>query len=166
MNVRFRNLKLVLVAVALLAVIALPGCKKKAASNPFPASGEVAGWQKTDDTRVFEAKNLWQYVDGDSEQYIQAGVVTTSTTGYKYQGQLEAVVDVHTMKDASGARKILETGQTSDAKSVSLGDAGIAYAQSIVFRKGPYLVRIVAYQSTPDGQQALMALAHGVEAKL
>jgi len=164
--VNVRNLKSVLVAIALVAIVALPGCKKHAAGNPFPASGEVAGWQKSDDTRVFEAKNLWQYVDGDSEQYIQAGVVTTSTTSYKYQGQLEAVVDVHTMRDADGARKILENGQTSDAKSVSIGDAGVAYAQSVAFRKGPYLVRIVAYQSTPDGQRALMALAHGVEAKL
>jgi hypothetical protein len=49
---------------------------------------------------------------------------------------------------------------------VQLGNAGLAYAQSVIFRKGPYLVRIVAYESTPDGEQALMALAHGVEAKL
>jgi hypothetical protein len=79
---------------------------------------------------------------------------------------LEAVVDVYTMGDAAGARKILETGQTKDAKQVQLGDAGVAYAQSVIFRKGPYLVRIVAYESTADGPQALAALAHGVEAKL
>jgi len=108
---------------------------------------------------------LWQYIDGDAEQYISAGVVTTSTSDYKYQGQLEATVDVYTMNDATGARKILETG-TSDAKPIQLGDAGVAYAQSIIFRKGPRLVRIVAYESTPDTAQALLALAHGVEAKL
>jgi hypothetical protein len=93
-------------------------------------------------------------------------VVTTSTADYKYQGQLEAVVDVHTMSGPDGARKIFETGQSKDAKTVPLGDAGIAYAQSVVFRKGPYLVRIVAYESTPETPQALLALAHGVEAKL
>jgi hypothetical protein len=140
------------------------GCKKKV-SDPFPASDKVAGWQKTSETRVFAAKDLWQYIDGDAEQYISAGVVTTSTSDYKYQGQLEATVDVYTMNDATGARKILETG-TSDAKPIQLGDAGVAYAQSIIFRKGPRLVRIVAYESTPDTAQALLALAHGVEAKL
>jgi hypothetical protein len=92
--------------------------------------------------------------------------VTTSTSDYKYQGQLEATVDVYTMKDASGASKILEKGQTRDAKTIQLGDAGIAYAQSITFRKGPSLVRITAYESRPDTPQALLALAHGVEAKL
>ncbi len=148
-----------------LAAAAATGCKKKAV-DPFPASGAVAGWEKTSETRIFAAKDLWQYIDGDAEQYISAGVVTTSTSDYKYQGQLEATVDVHTMGDAAGARKILETGQTKDAKAAATGRCGVAYAQSVIFRKGPYLVRIVAYESTPDAPQALLALAHGVEAKL
>ena len=140
------------------------GCKKKAA-DPFPATGAVAGWEKTSETRVFDAKNLYQYIDGDAEQYISAGVVSTSTSDYKYQGQLEATVDVHTMGSADGARKILVTG-TKDAKPIQLGDAGVAYAQSIIFRKGTSLVRVVAFESTPDTPQALLALARGVEAKL
>jgi hypothetical protein len=69
------------------------------------------------------------------------------------------------MASADGARKILESG-TKDAKPIQLGDAGVAYAQSVIFRKGTALVRIVAYESTPDTPQALLALARGVEAKL
>lgn len=141
------------------------GCKS-APRDPFPASGEVKGWVKTDDTRVFAAKDLWQYIDGDSEQYIQAGVVSTSTSDYKYGEQIEAVVDVHTMRDPAGAQRIMDNGRGRDAQSASVGDAGFAYAQSIVFRKGHALVRIVAYQSTPETPQALLALAHGVEARL
>ena len=75
-------------------------------------------------------------------------------------------MDVYTMEASKGARTILETGLTQDVKTVQLGDEGVQYAQSVTFRKGPYLVRIVAYESTPDAPQALMALAHGVEAKL
>jgi hypothetical protein len=80
---------------------------------------------------------------------------------------VEAIVDVYTMGDAAGARKILETG-TDEANPIQLGDAGSAYAESVTFRKGPYLVRIVAvtYASPAGVQQALLALAHGMEAKL
>jgi hypothetical protein len=156
---------LLVFAAILFAVTAFgAGCKKKAA-EPVPQSGAIAGWEKTSETRVFAAKDLYQYIDGDAEQYISAGVVSTSTSDYKYQGQLEATVDVHIMSSAEGARKILETG-TKDAKPIQLGDAGVAYAQSIIFRKGTSLVRIVAYESTPDTPQALLALARGVEAKL
>ncbi|MGA9668304.1 MAG: DUF6599 family protein [Terracidiphilus sp.] len=160
---RLKDLALAIAAIALLATVA--GCKKTPI-NPFPASGAISGWDKTSDTRVFAAKDLWQYIDGDAEQYISAGVVSTSTSDYKYQGHLEAVVDVYTMGNAAGASKILATSQTKDAKIVTLGDAGVAYAQSVVFRKGPNFVRIVAYESTPSTPDALLALAHGVEAKL
>jgi hypothetical protein len=147
------------------AFVAGSGCKKSMV-DVFPASGAVAGWEKSSETRTFAAKDLWQYIDGDSEQYIASGVVTTSTSDYKYQGQLEATVDVHTMSGPDGARKILESGLTRDARNIQLGDEAVQYAQSVIFRKGVYLVRIVAYESTPDSPQALLALAHGVEAKL
>jgi hypothetical protein len=162
---RSRRWVVLIAVLAMVAAASGTGCKKSK-SNPFPASGVVAGWDKSSDTRTFAAKDLWQYIDGDAEQYISAGVVSTSTSDYKYKGQLEAVVDVYTMGDSAGAKKILEAGQSADAKSVQLGDAGIAYGQSVIFRKGPYLVRIVAYEATPDGPQALLALAHGLESKL
>ncbi len=149
----------------MLAGVGISGCKK-AKSDPFPVSGVVAGWEKTSDTRTFAAKDLYQYIDGDAEQYIAAGVVTTSTSDYKFQGQLEATVDVHTMGDAAGATKIFQTGAGNDAKTVSIGDAAVAYGQSVIFRKGIYLVRIVAFQSTPGASDALQALARGIEAKL
>ena len=153
------------VLVFAVALVLQAGCKQKSA-DPFPASGTVAGWEKTGETRVFAAKDLWQYIDGDSEQYLQAGVVSTSTSDYKYKGQLEAVVDVYTMGDSAGARKILEASQTRGPQSAQIGDAAVVYEQSVTFRKGTNLVRIVAYESNPDTKQALIALARGVEAKL
>lgn len=157
--------KWILAVIAIALFAAGTGCKKSK-TDPFPASGAVSNWEKTSDTRVFAANDLWKYIDGDAEQYISAGVVSASTSDYTYQGQLEAVVDVYTMGAPTGARKILENGLTQDVKTVQLGDEGVQYTQSVNFRKGPYLVRIVAYESTPDGPKALMALAHGVEAKL
>lgn len=153
-------------AVSILAMlVAAAGCRKEKI-NPFPSSGEVSGWQRTSATRTYAAKDLWQYIDGEAEQYIKAGVVSTSTCDYKYQDRLEAVVDVYTMKDSTGAATMFGASPEKGGASVPLGDAGVAYEQSVNFRKGPYLVRIVAYDSTPETKQALLALAHGVEAKL
>lgn len=163
---RFRGVfRLGIAFVAMIALFSSWGCRKQKAV-PFPQSGEISGWQKTGDTRVFAAKDLWEYIDGDAEQYVKAGVVSTATADYSFQSRLEAVVDVHTMGNADGARAILEKSRAGDARAVQLGDGGLAYAQSVTFRKGAYLVRIVAYQSYADGPQALIDLAHGVEAKL
>jgi len=160
----FRSL-LVVAALGLLASGMLSACKK-AGADPFPASGDVAGWQKTDGTRTFAAKDLWQYIDGDAEHFIQAGVVSTSTADYTYGGKIEAVVDVHTMSGSDGAKKLIETGLTADAQHIQLGDECVAYQQSISFRKGSTLVRIVAYENSPNTPQELLALARGVESRL
>ncbi|MCL2661098.1 MAG: hypothetical protein FWD64_11360 [Acidobacteriaceae bacterium] len=156
--------KMIAAALMLVVVACAAGCRKKV--NPFPQSSAVSGWEKTSETRVFAAKDLWQYIDGDAEHYIQAGVVSTSTSDYKYQGRVEAVVDVFTMKDAAGAQTIFQQNQASDASAISIGDAGLLFSGSLVFRKGPYFVRIVSYQPGADTPQALTALAHGIEARL
>jgi hypothetical protein len=49
---------------------------------------------------------------------------------------------------------------------VKVGDEGLQFAQSVNFRKGRYLVRIVAYESSATTPEALLALANGVEANL
>jgi hypothetical protein len=159
------RLRIVMVAVVIAMLAASTGCKKKTV-DPFPAPGAVAGWEKSTETRSFAAKELWQYIDGDAEQYIEAGVISVSTADYKYQNQLQAVVDVYTMKDSAGARKVFEADQAGGAGSVQVGDAGIASGRSVTFRKGLFLVRIVAYNDKPGAQQALIALAHGVESRL
>jgi len=158
--------RVAVVAVSLLMIVGTSvGCKKKA-SDPFPASDTVAGWTKGDKTQTYDAANLYQYIDGGAEQYVSAGVVSTSTSDYKFQGNLEATVDVYTMKSSDGAKTIFDTDPAGDSKSVSLGDAARLYGQSVVFRKGVYLVRITAYEATPGASDALLVLAHGIDAKL
>jgi len=153
-------------ALLALVVVAGVGCKKQIA-DPFPASGAVAGWEKGAKTQSYDAANLYEYIDGGAEQYISAGVVGVSTSDYKYQGSLEATVDVYTMKSAGGAKTIFDADPpTTDSKSMPLGDAARLYGQSVVFRKGPTLVRITAFEAAPGEGDALMALAHGIEGKL
>lgn len=148
----------VLVIVASLGT----GCRKKAL-DPFPASGAVAGWEKTGDTQRYTAENLWQYLDGGADEYVSAGLVSAATSDYKFRGNLEAVVDVYTMKTSAGAQKLLDSEPASGQRA-AVGDGGRLYTQSVVFRKGPSFVRITAYEPAPG--DALLALAHGVEGLL
>ena len=151
--------------IAIAVVVAGTGCKKKPV-DPFPASGAVAGWEKTSETRVFAAKDLWQYIDGDAEQYISGRRGLHLDLRLQVPGPVGGDGGRLHHERCGGRAQDSGDRQTSDAKTLQLGDAGMAYAQSVTFRKGPYLVRIVAYESTPETQQALLALAHGVEAKL
>jgi hypothetical protein len=132
----------------------------------FPESGAVPGWKKAGETRVFEAADLWKYVDGDAERYLRAGVRRTLTAGYRYGETVEAVADIHLMETPRGAASIFESEPTMGSRPVALGDAGRSYGQSVTFRRGPFFVRLVAYQDTPLTERALVELGRGIEARL
>lgn len=147
----------------------LLGCGRKPAAVPtdfFPESNEVPGWSKVGETRMFVAANLWQYIDGDAEKYIHAGLRKTLTASYRYKDSTEATADVHVMAAAEGPRKIMDSEWAAESQSVALGDAGRLYGASLIFRKGQYLVRVVAYKSSPEVGKALVELGRGIEGKL
>jgi ferredoxin len=139
------------------------------ASKPvslLPESGEVSGWTKVGETRRFEAADLWKYVDGDAERYLRADVRDTLTANYRYEDGVEATADIYTMEAAAGAASIFESESAVGSRPVALGDAGRSYGQSVTFRRGPFFVRLVAYQDTPRTEQALLSLGQGIAGRL
>jgi len=162
---RARRVMLVMLGVAL---ILSASCKSQPATERsfFPASNQVAGWARTGETRTFEAADLWKYIDGDAERYLKAGVERVSTADYKFQNKVDAVVDIYVMGNAGGAEKIFNSEPAVDGKPVHLGDGARLHSQSLIFRKGACLVRIVAYEESAETQQALLQLGHGVELRL
>ena len=154
--------------VIALASLAL-GCKTKSGSAPvslFPESGEVSGWARSGEVRTFDTKSLWEYIDGDAERYIQAGVSKTLTSDYRYQDKVDAVADVYQMSAPAGAQKIFSSESSTDSQPVHVGDDGRLFKGSLVFRRGSYLVRLTAYEESPEVSKGLVDLARGIESRL
>jgi len=118
---------------------------------------------RTGDIRTFEAADLWKYIDGEAERYVKAGVRRVSTSDYKFENRTDATVDIYTMKNAEGAEKIFRSEPAVAVKPIQLGDDARLFSQSLVFRKGAYLVRIVAFEESARTQQALLLLGQGIE---
>jgi hypothetical protein len=144
-------------------------CKSETApktSEPFPQTGEVTGWARSGETRTFQADNLWEYINGDAERYIQAGVERTLTADYRFQDKTDAVVDIHILKSRDGPLKLMEAEWSSDSQTASVGEEARLYATSLVFRKGRYLVRVIAYEESPELGKALVELGQAIERRL
>jgi hypothetical protein len=155
--------------VILVVAGLLVGCKPKAPAASidfFSDSVSGPGWEKHGASRTFAASNLWEYVDGDAEKYIQAGVVKTLTCDYKFNGKTDATVDVYVMGNSSGAKKVYEGEASEGSQPLTIGDASRYAKGSLTFRQGPYFVRLVAYQDAPDLITAMSALAFSVSTHL
>jgi hypothetical protein len=162
---KVRGVLLVILAVALFLDAS---CKRQSGTEPsfFTPSNQVAGWAKIGDTRTFEAADLWKFIDGDAERYLKAGVQRVSTADYKFQNKVEATVDIYTMGSAVGAEKIFDSEPAANAAFARLGDSARLSSQSLAFRKGPYLVRITAYEDSTETKPALLGLARSIELRL
>jgi len=165
MNHRFHCT--VLFAASLAAVLLLTaGCRHDSAASFFPDSTEAPGWSRSSEIRTFSASHLSDYIDGDAEKYLKAGVKSTSTADYKFQDRTEVLVDIYTMSSPQGSKTIFDSEPATDSQNPSLGDTARLFSQSLIFRKGPYLVRMVAYQESPQIAASMLNLGHVIEKKL
>lgn len=156
-----------LLSVAMLLAVVAAGCARRPPPGSLlPEAGEAAGWTKTGTTRIFEARDLWRYIDGDAERYVRAGVQRTVTGQYRYQDRIEAVADVHVMSTSDGAKKLFDSESSVGSRSIEVGDAARMFGQMLLFRRGPYLVRLVAYQETPELPEKSIELARAIERKI
>jgi len=152
--------------LALLAASGIAGCQQPTATpvNFFPDS--APGWSKSPEVRTFSPDKLSEYIDGDAEKYLKAGLESASTADYKFKNQIQVTVEVYTMSSPDAAKTIFDSEPAMDAQTPTLGDAARLFAQSLIFRKGPYLVRVVAYQESPQLPPALLDFGHALESKL
>jgi predicted small lipoprotein YifL len=157
-----------------LAILSLSACGPKSPTNTapnlkslFPDSAAVApNWSRSDDIRTYPPAQLSDYIDGDAEKYLRVNVLATSTADYKFQGKFDAVADIYTFSEPAGAKAIFDSEPSAGAATPQVGDSARLYEQSLIYRKGRYLVRIVAYQATPQLQQGLLDLGKSIEARL
>lgn len=162
-------------AALITATFGTAGCGSKSAASAggtistsafFPAGKAIPGWARGQEVRTFSATELSNYIDGDAEKYIKVGVQSTATADYRFQNKFDAVADIYSFANASGPKAIYDAEPPGDAASPNVGEAARLYGQSLVYRKGRYLVRIVAYEASPQMQQAILDLGKAIEAKL
>jgi len=150
----------------LIFLVVFVGCRSHPPVDVFPVSNSSPGWVKSSATRTFEAGHLYEYIDGDADKYVQAGVVKTLTSDYRWKNRVDATVDVYVMGNAAGAHKIFDSASAVGSQPIAMGDAGRYAMGNLTFRQGPYFVRVVAFNDSPEIAPALIALSSALSGKL
>ncbi len=121
----------------------------KEAKARFPEN--TSGWSKQGETRSFNAGNLYEYLDGGADRYLKAGVKQVLTADYRFAGKTDAVADIFVMGTTDGAKTASQYYRDARCLPTQIGDEGSClFPGSLEFRKGVYLVHVVAYPSGSD----------------
>jgi len=137
----------------------------------LPAGSVVKGWKQIGATRLYNANNLFDLIDGEAQAVLAYAFAGCAHGEYGPAGQSRPAitVDVYDMSDPLNAFGLFGSDRIS-GKPIAIGAEGVQIGKTgLSFWKGRYVVRmaIVAQgQVTPANQASQMALARAVAAKI
>ena len=133
----------------------------------LPADGEVPGWVRKSDVRFYNTGNLWDFVDGGADAYLNCGFEEVVTSEYTNPAVPSGIlVDVYRMSDAAGALGIFSQERSPSHESASVGAEGSVGGTALTFWSNAYYVKLTAFQEHAEIKPAMLGLAQAVSRKL
>jgi hypothetical protein len=124
----------------------------------LPEKIESVNLARTGEIRTFDGNRLWEYIDGGAELYLQYRFLDVATADYK-NPEVELVADIYHFENSTNAYGLYTQLRPDEPNFILFGVEGFGAPASIVFVKGPFLVRLLTYKDDEPGNLALTALA-------
>ena len=158
MGLKIENRNLILGLALALVVVA--GCSQE--SSSFPA---VEGWTQPGEVLIYDADNLWEYINGAAELFVSYGVRSCHTTDLS-SGDLTVTVDLYDMGTPLNAFGVFE--REASGEPVDVADAVAALVsppyQALLLKGSTYAkVNVFEGELTMEaGRDLLESLAAGI----
>jgi hypothetical protein len=152
---------IIVVAMMALGACGAPGGQGPAPQDLLPASGAVAGWERSGEMKVYVPEDLFDYMDGQAELFFVYYFERLATQEYQRGGEGPLIVEVYQVAspaDAYGLFSFYATGEPIDLGAGGAEEPG----RLISFWQGRFYARIFAYGEAE--QESLSALARQVAA--
>jgi hypothetical protein len=128
----------------------------------FPAGIVENSIEISSEIRTFSKDSLWVYIDGGAEEYLKHNVIEVATADYK-AGSAAIVADIYRFNSENDARQMYLDIRPDQPDTIRLGVEGVRTSTTIDFVKGAFLVRLIAFDESPQTGQLLWTLAKGIE---
>jgi len=131
----------------------------------LPSSEVAPGFKAKGDSRIYDASNLHEYMDGEAEMYREYGVNKFLAQVY-CKGNEEFKVDIAEMVDSISAYGIYSFYRSPDLGRIEVGDEGITSANQVSFWQDKYYCRIITLGSGKEVITSAMRLAKEISSRI
>ena len=139
---------------------------KASLESLLPSNGTIEGWSTTDSARIYGGKDLYLFIDGGADLFLEYGFRQALAIEYQNVGRASINLEMYEMNDPGASYGIYSIRSGEEGTPMDIGRGGSAHAYYVMFWKGRYYVSIAASDSTPECREGLEALARAVDRKL
>lgn len=157
-----------IISLIAIPLIFLLSCSKEKGTEEIanakqfmPEKVVASGLIRSPQIRTFSGDSLWEYIDGGAEIYNQYNFAEVATADYK-AGNLELVADIYRFDNATDAYGLYTMLRPEKPNIVLLGVEGFSAPATIVFVKGAYLVKVVAFEESDATNKAIISLTQEI----
>jgi len=136
------------VVFGVLAISAAqPAAAAQTATQPvgetavLPADNGVPGWKKVDNPRVFTKADLYGYIDGGAEVFLEFGFDSLTLQKYR-SGANDVAVEIYRMADPTAAAGIYLMKRGKETPDASFKERHTLNRHQLMFQRHRYYVTI------------------------
>jgi hypothetical protein len=123
-------------------------------------------WTRDGEPQHFAGENLFTYIDGGAEIYLEYGFRRVVVQDYKNDAGSRLSLEIFEMDSPDSAYGIYTFKRSRHGDPVALGDECQLADYYLNLCKGPYLVTVTGLDPTDNTQKALVLLARSIDAKM
>jgi hypothetical protein len=163
-----KNFVLILLAVQVAAAAHAGASQAQRDSlvSLLPASKAVPGWSRIDSAQIYAERNLYQFIDGGADLFLEYGFQKVLAAEYHETGGESINLEIYQMKDAGAAFGIFSVRSGRGAKPVDIGQAGCTHPYYVMFWKGRFYVSLAASDSSAVCGKGMDAIARAIDKNL
>lgn len=132
----------------------------------LPDAGALNGWEMVSEPENYGPENLWDYINGQAEFYLNYGFLRVDTAEYRaVSGAPSVVVEIYQMAGPEEAFGIYAAERNPDDRSIEIGSGGYLGSNILNFWQGHNYIKLMSYETGVSDDAALTALAREISAR-
>gem|GEM_PF-1027284 len=142
------------------------GGQKTDLATFLPAQEELEIWQADGDPQVFRGQELFVYMDGGADLYLEYGFVQLLVQDYKDSSGHGVSLEIFELTSPESAFGIFTCKTNPGDKELKLGDHGRLADYYLNLNKDRFVITITALEPDQTQSDSLLSLARSVNAKI
>lgn len=132
----------------------------------LPKKSEIPQIKGHSVPEFYEAQNLFDYINGEAETYLDYGFRLLVTREYVDKKGSILTMEIYRMESPLHGFGIYAAERTPDDKAAEIGTQGFQGENIVGFWKGPYYCKILSHRMSPDPAEVLLKTARLIADKI